>query len=228
MRIKYDTPNGVIQIDTAGEMPTVGELTGVDAALRGLTGAEFSIKMSPQGDITQIVLPEHVQKLIDAAAGSEPLQSGISEEGLKAMIAQSTVVMPKETVQPGDDWNSERSQLGAKLALHYHYAGQQQVDHVQVATVDVTGEITFEPQPVPELSFKLAQQEVKGVIHFDAAAGRLHDMRMIQKTAVDMTSGNTSGRQEIQVIISSQLIESGADRQPQVDLSADNEVPHTP
>lgn len=207
LRIKYDTPSGLLQIDSAADNAGPDELAEIAGTLRTLTGAELLVRITPLGEIAEVVLPQAIREHLESARASQELQTTISEDGLKSMIAQSTVVVPERKLQPGDTWESQRGQLGAKMVLNYQYAGLEPMSNPATSTINISGKITLDDQPVPELRIRLAGQEVKGVIHFDAEAGRLQDLEMTQKTAIDITSGDTTGRQEVQVVLHTRLVE---------------------
>lgn len=208
MQMLYDTPNGVLQIDTAGDSVAEGDLAKVEQALRAIAGTEMRMRVSPRGEISDIEIPEAVEKTLQQSNGKDSLEASISPESLKAMILASTVVMPLDAIHPDSTWTNEREQLGIKLLLTYKYTGREEIEGRKVDTIDVSGEISLGDQPpVAELELKIDQQNVKGVIHFDAAAGRLNDMEVTQKTAIDISSGGTTGRQEVQVVMSHRLLD---------------------
>ncbi len=204
--IKYDTPGGVMQIDTSNNVGIPEELAPLNAILRSLVGAEFQFAFTPLGEMKEVDIPNSVKLALQQRPAERAMQNNMSEEGLRALIQQSSVLLPKDPVRPGSNWNTSQNHLGMRLTVNYEYKGPHDLRGDRLARVDLKGEMSLDQKSVPPFNVTLSQQDVRGVIYFNAVQGHLQELELTQKTAIDMKMGDATGHQEIQIHTSNRLI----------------------
>lgn len=180
IRMKVDSAFGGFEFDSKdGKEPEgqIGMIVG--PVLNAMAGAEFTVTMTEQGEITETKLSE---KLIEAMKGNPFLQQmGFSEEAMKNMMGQQGgAVLSKDAVKKGDTWN-QKTELKApplgvmKMNQTYTYRGPEERDGATVEKIDVKTEMTIEPleDAAAQIEIKIKSSEVKGSIYFDNKTGRL-------------------------------------------------------
>ncbi len=215
--VKYDTPAGVMQIDTSAKEPGIGDVGGAEAALKALVGPEFVVEMAATGEVRGVIVPDKVKEELEARKLPDPLQTSFTEEGVKSMITQASVRLPDGPIEVGEGWTDEKDNLGLRLKLGYKLLGIESKDDQKLDKIEIVGEVVLDRQPVANVTLKVVAQEMKGAIYFDRVEGRLASMELQEKLAFDVTSGNTTGRQDIQMFVTNRLVLPGQDASPEPD-----------
>ena len=154
-----------------------------------LVGAEFTFKMNPQGEISDIQLAEKLVNSLRTDKETPGAQGQFSEAGLKNMLVQMGLIFADDAVEPGKTWSR-------KLAIPAGPGGETR-DIEQVYTYTgpdsggkpldaVTMATTFQPvAPDPTVPVKIKAQEATGRYLFDNQAGRISTSTVTEK--VDLT-----------------------------------------
>lgn len=192
MRIDMDTPSvGKVAFDTEGEN-RAGELTeGLADALGPLMNAEFSVQLTPRGEIVKVDIPQGTVAAIKKATAASSLRQLLSVEGLTQLLQQSLAKLPDEAIEPDHQWTVETttaSPLGLLKQTHkYTYRGTVQRMGAPVDKIEVVTDLLLEPSKeaaAKRLSVKSHQQS--GSLFFDSDAGRFVATE-IQQTLVSET-----------------------------------------
>lgn len=186
IRTTATVPNGKLSFDSKES----GDAAGPAGPLfKMLVGAEFTFKIDPQGELSDIKLAD---KLLATLKGDDqPLgaQGQFSEAGLKNMLVQMGVVLPAKEINPGDTWsrklaipagiNGETREVEQVYTLAAPAGGDRPLEPVDMAT-------KFGPPPVdPNVPITVNKQEATGRFQFDNAAGRIDTSRVVER--VDLT-----------------------------------------
>jgi hypothetical protein len=212
VRTRIDSPFAQFEYDSRSEKAPEGPLaSGVVPMLKVLVGAKFQYRMSPQGELSEIQLPEGLVKAMkEAGAGGGEL-SGVgmfSEEGLKNMIHESSLVLAKDP-QKERTWSRQTRipspPIGTMiLDKTYTYVGpEKEGDRI---TLDV--KTRFEPDPKSTLDIKLVGQEGKGSFHFDSKAGHVSRSSSTEKTDMLIKVMTTEVNQITEMSSEMKLIEA--------------------
>ena len=197
IRMKVDSAFGGFDFDSKdGKEPEgpIGMIVG--PVLNAMAGAEFTVTMTEQGDVSETKLSE---KLIEAIKSNPILQQmggAFTEEGMKNMIGQQGgSVLPKEAVKKGDTWNHKTElkmpPIGVmKISNTYTYRGPEDRDGAKVEKIDVKTEMTIEPlaDAAAQFEFKVKSSEAKGTMYFDNKAGRIVATTMNTKMAMEISA----------------------------------------
>ena len=183
-RMKIDSPQGKLDYDsTSGKEPEGTLGTDMGPVLKAMKDLEFEMTMESTGKIANVRVPEKFAKAVTEAAGGRPgLEDLFSTEGLKKMMGQSALELPKDAVTKGKSWN--------QLVTNKTKVGNMRMDNVYVydGTTTEAGQalekITLKPvvsmDPEAKFSIKVKDQKSKGTALFDNAAGRLVEVRLEQ------------------------------------------------
>jgi hypothetical protein len=153
------------------------EAPGPAASLFKLVGAEFTLKMNPRGELSEIKLPEKLLSALQAGQDQAGSQVPYSEEGLKNMLVTTSVLLPEGPVDPGAKWSR-------KLTIPTGGPDQTRtIEQVYTYTGPGASGETIElvtafdaPKADPSLPVSVKAQESKAKIDFDATAGRLKEI----------------------------------------------------
>jgi hypothetical protein len=151
-----------------------------------LIGATFRLTVSPKWEILKF---EGYDKLIERLAGDDAsarqaLLATVPEDTFKKSVREAFAFLPDRPVKDGETWErSIEEPLGAFGILRetrtYKLEGKEDVGGKKVDKINFTTAVDFKPgkkvDPLPTyvLSGRMESKEAKGTVHFDAAAGRL-------------------------------------------------------
>ena len=182
-------PAGEMKVDTKTEPgPEENGPIGMAAkVLRGMVGSPFHMKMSVQGDISDVTVPP---KVLEALKGLGPAFGAMfSEEGIKRMTGQATIVLPEKAVAKGYTWKSNKSlpmPFGTMLLdSTYTYEGPEG----PIARIGVAVKSDIKPSENGTMSVKLVSSDGKGEYRFDPKAGMLRNSEMNMKMTMQIKVG---------------------------------------
>jgi hypothetical protein len=171
-----------------------------------LPGQEFTLRVTPAGEVSDIVIPEPLVEAIASQPPTRMIYSGgnlFSSEAIRQTLELSIVALPTEAVQPGATWTRNFARNLARFgALNFELTasfedletvcGRQAARLGTKTTVDLQAN-----EQGQSVELKLTEQEGAGTVHFDLAAGRLIRSSFEQKLVLDGTLGETDFIQEV-------------------------------
>lgn len=179
IRTTADLPGGKVTFDSK-EPKDASSPAG--PLFKMLVGAEFSFRMDPRGEISDIKLPEPMLATLRGDGQPAGAQGQFSEAGLKNMIAQMGLILPAEPVEVGATWGRKVSIPAGpegqtrEVEQAYTYRGPE----AGAEAIDLV--ITFSPiKPDPNLPVAIKTQESRGRFGFDAAAGLIASSTVTEK-----------------------------------------------
>lgn len=189
---KMEMPGGQgFEFDSkSGKKPEgqIGQIMG--PILEAMVGAEFSLKMDPQGETSDYKISD---KLLQSIKGNPLLaQMGgmFTEEGLKSMMQQSSVSFPKEAISKGKSWNKimeVKMPFGVmKLDTTYTYQGAETRDNKNLEKIATKSTVTITPAANADIKLNIKSSDVNGTIYFDNVAGRISELSQTQKMAMEI------------------------------------------
>ncbi len=216
MRTKIESALGAFAYDTKDEKVPEGPVAAaLVPTLKVLVGAQFPFKINPQGELSDVKVPETVvQALRDAGPAATGSNSSFSEEGLKNMIIQSSLGLPMEDIAEGKTW-SKQSKIPSppigtmNLDMTFTYLGPDPKT-AGIEKVGLATKISVEPQPDSNVQFQIDAQEVKGAYSFDNAAGRVVNSEMIEKMETTATFMTQKIQQIVDTKTTMKLVSGGA------------------
>jgi hypothetical protein len=178
-------PGGETKFDTktkpAAEEPAPAKL------LRGLVGSPIHMKMSTRGDITNVVVPP---KIVDVFKNLNPTGGGgamFSEQWIKQITSQATMILPEEPLAKGHTWKSNKSipmPFGTiVMETTYTYEGPDGADD----RIGMVVKADIKPSRERPADIKLLSSDGKGEVRFDRKHGILQGSKLDLKMTMQIT-----------------------------------------
>lgn len=197
-------PLGVQTIDSSSDE--------VPAAVQGLfddlTKAEIRFKMSPRGEVSDVVLP---QKLKDRL---KPKKEGegalLTEAGIVQMVKGSTFILPKKPLAVGDGWDLEpytyqESGHWVTMLARITYEGPVEQDGRKLLKLTRSAEYQLkkpkDDSGVAETTIK--RQKAEGTVLLDATTCALVESNMAESLLTETGSG--AQKVESETVINSSI-----------------------
>jgi len=167
-----------------------GQLVG--PLFEAMVGAEFTSKMDPQGETTETKISDKLAEAIKANPMLAQMGDMFSEEGMKNMMQQSGLPLPKEALSKGKTWNKAvqvKTPAGVmKIDTTYTYQGPETRNNAQLEKIDFKSAITMEPAADAKITVKVKSAEAKGTAYFDNKAGKLVETSQTQKLSMEVAA----------------------------------------
>jgi hypothetical protein len=165
------------------------------SSLAAAVGAEFTLKIDPQGRISDVMVPDKLAKALAATAAQELagfFGSSFTAEGIKLKLTDWIVHLPLAAVTPKEkSWTDKRPMHKlATLALMCIYRGPETRDGNRLERIDISPELTVQREPDKAYD-KITSQEGKGVIYFDNQSGKLVEYALRHKVALESYVGSS-------------------------------------
>ncbi|SIO45478.1 hypothetical protein SAMN05444166_4868 [Singulisphaera sp. GP187] len=204
VRTKIEAAFGTFEFDSQASKDPEGPVAaGLVPLLRALVGAEFSFKMNAQGEMSDVKVPEKVLETIKKSGALGGNSGMFSEDGLKNMVIESGLAVPKEELGKGKSWARE-SKLSMQpigtmtLDKTYIYQGPETKDAKDLERIDLVTKVDIQLTPGNNIDMKVQSQDGKGSFFFDNAAGRVAESTVSEK--IEMVFKLKVGDQETQII----------------------------
>lgn len=216
MRTQIESPLAAFAYDSKAEKVPEGTIAAaLVPTLKALVGAQFQFKVNPQGELSDVKIPEQVvQALRDAGPATSGSSSTFSEEGLKNMIIQSSLEVPGEDIAKGKTWSKQTKvpspPIGTMtLDKTFTYLGPDP-GSANIEKIGLATKIGVEPQPDSNVKFEIDAQEAKGDFSFDNAAGRVVNSEVHEKMETTATVMNQKIQQVVDTTTTMKLVPDGA------------------
>jgi hypothetical protein len=158
--------------------------------------------MSPQGEPADIRMPDKVaQTLRDLGPAASGAGALFSEEGIREMITQASLIVPKDDLAEGKTWNRQTKNVVPPIGTviidsTYRYEGPAAGAAADAARIALTTKV--EIQPAAEAGagagantnaggLKIRSQKSQGTYTFDSGAGHLVDASVNELIEVGAT-----------------------------------------
>ncbi len=192
IRLKSEEPPlATFDFDSASTAAPQPGFEGPTRELKSQVGAEFTFKMKPDGEITDIKLSEetlkHLRETAPPGAGE-----AITEKSIKdSLIQSSPPAFPQGALEPGKSWSAKPAQVPLPFTVlvmekTFTYKGNDTSSpNVQLVGIEVTART----QPIEGADIKavIRSQEGKGSLTLDSRAGKVTSVRMNQKLEMAIT-----------------------------------------
>lgn len=215
IRFTMDGPTGKVEYDSKEDKEPEGPVGKIMAPIfKALAGAEIGLSMDPQGKVSDIKVPEKLAKAAKSlpqggAAGG--LGDMLSEDGLKQMMDQSGLRLPKDAVAKGKTWDQQleiKSSLGKmKVDTVNTYEGSVKRDGKDVERVAMKPKLAIETDENAAVKITLKSQDAKGMAYFDNAAGRLVASNMSQDMEMAVSVAGQDVTQKLKQTVALKLLD---------------------
>jgi hypothetical protein len=211
IRDQVEAPVGSFIFDSKEPKEPEGLIAAARVPLfKALLGAPIAFKMSPLGEPSNVRVPEKVaQALRDLGPATAGAGAMFSEEGLREMITQASLILPQDDVAEGKTWTRQTKNVVPPLGTMvidatYRYEGPAPNDGPDVAKIGLVTKVEIQPGEVadPNASgLKIRSQKSQGTYHFDIAAGHILDSNLseIIEVGASLKVGQGAGAREMEV-----------------------------
>jgi hypothetical protein len=217
-RMRSDSANNLIEVDSDSTAEPTGQAAVLLPLVKAVAGVPFSVKLSPLGAVSDVVLPEALVKAVAARGQNNFAKEFFTEESLKAMVSQGSLQLPEQALEPGQTWEDTKGHKGMKVTSVYTYVGPEPEQTPRVERIEMTARVDWNDATVAGVKINIAEQSMNGVIHFDNQRGCLVDMEVTQKMALEYARAGSKVRQEVQVRVTNKQVP--ADETPAADAAA--------
>ena len=175
MTMKMNAPMmGNVDIDTDNDEQPAGMAAQIKSAIQPLIGAEFKQKMSPQGEVTDVQIPDGTVADTPGPTG----QMGMNSKQISEMASKVSPKFPTGNVKIGQSWNDKSvsdSPVGQiEVANDYVYEGTTMIDDRLTHRIAVDTRMAFPAGPnAMGMTIKVGEQNTKGALFFDADKGQM-------------------------------------------------------
>ena len=201
VRTNVASPFGKFSFDSK----EAGDAASVAGPLfKMLVGAEFSSKMNPKGEVTDIKLSD---KLLATLRGdNEPAgaQGQFSEAGLKNMVAQMVIPLPEEAVDVGQAWKRSMAIPAGpdgqtrQVEQSFTYKGP---DAASGGLEAIGFSTTFEaPKADPNVPVTFKKESATGQYEFDNASGRIVKSSVDEDVEMSISLGGKEVPQKVETL----------------------------
>ncbi|MCH2212355.1 MAG: DUF6263 family protein [Fuerstiella sp.] len=196
--------NQTIEYDSGSkESPDDPFVRSLGNVFRKIVDRSFIVTMAPTGAIKEISIPDNLLETLKTAAAGTP--TGVDETALKQMLSQTSVVLPADSVESGDTWQSQQTVelpfATLRLDAQMTYKG---LDDNGLAVIDYSPAVSIEPKDDAPVKLTLTDSRGTGQILFDQSLGRM--VRMQLNLHMEMRS-EVRGAQALQKIDQQTIME---------------------
>lgn len=211
MRMKILTAQGTIHVDSAGGKLPDALAPSLEPVFKTLVGAKFTLKMSPEGKITDVVVPKSA---VEALEKTPELGSLLSADSLKEMTEQASIPLPGKVVEQGATWTDAKDLAGVKLEMVYTFVGPETVDGKTFDKVSTHADLKLDLPQTEGLKSEMEKGEMNGTLLFDTATGKVVSSTGKQDLIISISGMGESLRQEVQSLVEMKLIPPGEKEAP--------------
>jgi hypothetical protein len=213
IRTKIDAPPTPFEFDSKDpKEPQSAAGAAMVPILKALVGAEFSFKMNPQGELSDVkVPPQLLQTIRSLAPPGAPATAMGSEEGLKNMITESSLALPRGDNAEGTTWTRQTEvptpPLGKmKVEKTYTFLGPDPTAGPDVHRIGLVSKLELQPTPGADISVKIKSQDTKGTFLFNNAEGRITNSEVSEKIATEVSAMGNQFTQNVETSTSMKLV----------------------
>src|SRR5262249_52966644 len=153
-KVEVDSENAQEPSDRIGQM--------FHRVAKGLAGVEATATLTPWGEYTNVKIPETTLKALQNIP-TEALGRTFSAEGVKCMMCQTGLVMPKEQVNKGKSWKNKTEMklpFGKMLVeTDFSFDGSTEQDGRTLEKILLKPMAKIEPDPKAPFAIKIKSQE---------------------------------------------------------------------
>jgi len=195
MKISMKSAFVNVDYDSDGEPSTDPVTKQIAKGMEQLIGVAISSKMSRQGKVLEVMLPEEL-----ANKPADPA-SPLSGDTLKQMFEQATIDFPSDITKVGKTWkqSAEINLNGMKMKtdVTYRYDGQVEVDGRKLEKFNLESFVTLS-EPPPGIDMTVEDNGSGGEILFDAKTGCIVSTKLTQNMKMKIKVAGQTIDQDLQ------------------------------
>lgn len=190
-------PIGTMEFDSKSDKEPDGPLAAMAGIFKAMTDGEIKMTLNNRGEVLEFKMPEKLMdelKNIGGAAAGGFGGNMFSEDSLKNMFNQSTLILPKEIPVPGETtWNRNMDmKLGPmgtmKNNTKFTYLGKSG----DFDKIDMKMDMKLEADPNAPMQINMKTKEASGFTLFDNAKGRVQEFSTKNISEMEMGQFGTA------------------------------------
>lgn len=215
VQVTMETPGQpIFEFDSKdADAPHDGPLAAQLAPMfKALAGFECSLTMDHRGKIDNVEIPKET---IEALRGSALGQATnlFSEEGMKNMISQSSLVLPATGAEtlPGQQWTDETkvpvANLGTILTKKTYTVKGPDREKPGLTLITLGSEMSIEPNQNAGVHLEITSQKNEGSFLFDVKDGRIAKSHVVANMTQVIMAGDQNLEQTVANTLDMTLVE---------------------
>jgi hypothetical protein len=191
------------EFDTQSTAEAEGFAALVAPLLREMARSEFTLTMTPRGEIKDVEIPEAMLRALAGSPGAQALGDLATAEGFQRSIRGAAFELP-EKLDAGEQWTTtsemENPLLGKQtITTVYRYVGPREVDGAACEEFAVTLEVSFAGRE--GVTVQSSEQTSSGTALFNRTAGRIQSTEMDHSLKLTIVAGGQSTSQSIKQVV---------------------------
>jgi hypothetical protein len=207
-RTKLTSPGLMLVYDSQDKKTAEAPANQVWArSYEAILGKPFTIKLSPQGEVLDVKLPEGATAALAGSPLLEAADAGsfFSAAGVKNILAQLLPKLPKEPVDKGKTWDADVSVPSGPLKVVFKVK-YTLAEVAPMALIDATLDTSVTPAPDAKVTVKITKQSGTARFAFDQGAGHLDSATIRQSAETTLNDGNADLAQTTDATLTFKLL----------------------
>jgi hypothetical protein len=207
VRVRVEQDGQPIAFDSKDKKSGEAPETQVFAKIyEAVVGAPYTLKLSPEGDVVDVKVPEAVTAEVATSPFAQTADSGslMTPAGLKNMLAQVFPKFPKTPVDAGSTWSTDiplpAGLVNMKVKTDYTVGELAPTAKVS-AKIDVAISTS-----APKVTITLNSQSGTAKFGFDATAGHMIESTIRQSYDMTLTAGDEMVKQSVTINLALKLV----------------------
>jgi len=194
-----------LEYDSDHQGETTGQFAMIVKSMSMLVDQNIVMTVNPQGESSHVTIPEELVKRFSSPEGNS---GGVnSQEGVKKMMSQGSVIFPEKPLSRGDHWkreiDTELPYGTMKSIIIFTYAGKTSKG---LHRIDAKTEITIKPNDNAPFQMKMTDSQGHGVYLFDAQRGLILASGLKQTMNMEVLAAGQTTKQSVVTDVSMRLI----------------------
>ena len=203
VRFKMNAPLTAIEFESQAQAkPEEVVSSALTSLMGGLVKVPFSLKVTPQGEPKDFVVPEKVLKQIKSSPVAANLGPLFTAQGLEQLLTEVLIPFPAEPVAKGHRWERKLESKTQTIETQYTYIGPEAREGRELEMVTYTTKLTL-PAAARVV---IKTQKAEGKLAFDLAAGRIVDSSVEQSAEMEILVGDMKTTRKVSSSSSVKLV----------------------
>ena len=199
MVISTKTPMMSFEFDSNNEEDGEGPAASIAQAIRPMIGQPMTQKMKPNGEISDVQIPEEA---LEGIAGGNPQMAGMfSEKTLEDMATKSSLVFSEPVQEIGATWNVaetiDMGEIKVSTSTEYTYRGVADIEGKPMHVIEGDVTMDFPNGGTGGADVEITDQDSKITFYFDGVAGRMVKSELDQNVSMSITAAGQKIAQEL-------------------------------